>query len=96
MTSTRTLLALTFLVTSAGFLMELWPLALVGIVAMGCVGKGWYAIPVAFLLDLAYGAPTGTMYVLVFPFTIAALAVIVIRFWAARYFLDKTSQERID
>jgi len=63
---------------------------------MACVGRGWFAIPAGFLLDLAYGAPVGTMYVLVFPFTIAALAVIVIRFWAVRYFLDKSSQERLD
>ncbi len=90
------LLALTFLLTSAGFLLQFWPLALLGIIAMGCVGRGWYAIPVGFLLDLAYGAPTGTLYVLVFPFTIVALGVIVVRFWTMRYLLDKTSQERLD
>jgi hypothetical protein len=90
------MLAITFLVASAGFLLQLWPLALAGVVAMACVGRGWYAIPAGFLLDLAYGAPVGALAYLFFPFTIAALAVVVVRFWMGRYFFDKTSQDKLD
>lgn len=95
-TSTRWLLALTFLVASAGFLLEMWPLALAGVIAMGCVGKGWFAIPMGFLLDLAYGMPVGTLKYVFFPFTVAALLVIVIRFWTSRYFFDRTSGDKLD
>ena len=94
--SNRWLLALTFLVASAGFLMQLWPLAAVGIVAMGFVGRGWVAIPAGFLLDIAYGSPVGAFESLFFPFTILALVVIVLRFWASKYFLDKSSRTRLD
>lgn len=94
--SHRWLLALTALVTSAGFIMQMWPLALVGVLAMACVGRGWFAIPVGLLLDLAYGAPFGTVAFMFFPFTIAALGVVVVRFWTSRYFFDKTSQDRLD
>lgn len=94
--SNRWMIAIGFLIASTGFLLELWPVALVGVVAMACIGRGWYAIPAGFLLDLAYGEPVGWLSYLFFPFTIVALIVVVVRFWMGRYFLDKTSQERID
>lgn len=93
--SHRPFIALTFLVASAGFLLQLWPLTLAGVVAMGFIKKGWYAIPAGMLLDLAYGAPVGLFQYAYFPFTIVALAIFVIRFWATKYLLDKTSQDRL-
>lgn len=91
----RWLLVLIFVITAGSFLLELWPLAAAGVVAMGFVGKGYFAPPLGLLLDLAYGAPLGAAAFLFFPFTILGLVVVVARYWAIRYFLNRGSQERL-
>lgn len=91
MKKNRWLIALIFVAAAGGFLLELWPIAVAGVVAMGFVGKGYIALPLGLLLDLAYGTPLGPAYYLFFPFTILGLLVIVLRYSAARYFLDRAS-----
>ena len=84
-----------FLVAAAGFMLGLWPLEAAGVLSMAFVGKGWLAVPLGFLLDIAYGSPVGALHYLFFPFTILALVVIILRFWGNKYFLDKTSQDTL-
>ena len=91
----RWLLALIFVVTAGGFLLEWWPVAMLGVVAMGFVGRGYFAPPLGLLLDLAYGAPVGFVVPLFFPFTILGLFVVVGRYVAERYLLDRASRDRI-
>lgn len=95
MNSTRWTLALIFLVTAGSFLLGFWPLAAVGVAAMGFVGKGYTAVLLGLLLDLAYGAPVSSAGYLFFPFTILGLFVVVVRYWGLRYFINRDSQERL-
>ena len=95
MNANRWLIALIFVVTSGSFLLELWPLAAAGVVAMGFVGRGLLALPLGLLLDLAYGAPVGPAAYLFFPFTVAALATVIVRYSTRRYFIKRTSSEHL-
>lgn len=94
-TRTRILLALCFLISAAGFLLESWPLQVVGLAAMTFVGRGFFALPLGLLLDLAYGSPMGALHYIFFPFTILALVLIIARYWAGKYFLDKSSKSTL-
>lgn len=87
----RWLLALIFLVTAGSFLLELWPIALVGVIAMGFVGRGFLAPLLGVLLDLAYGAPLGTAAYLFFPFALTGLLVVILRYSTRHYFIDRAS-----
>ncbi|MDP4020540.1 MAG: hypothetical protein Q8P58_00655 [Candidatus Adlerbacteria bacterium] len=91
----RSLFALIFLVTAAGFLLEWWPIAVAGVAAMGFVGRGYFAPLLGLLLDLAYGAPAGFIAPLFFPFTILGLLIVVGRYIALRYFMNRASRDRI-
>ena len=95
MKKNRWLLVLIFVVASAGFLFEFWPLAAAGVVAMGFVGRGLFAVALGLLLDLAYGAPVGPAAYLFFPFTILGLLVVVLRYWSERYFVNRTSRDTL-
>jgi hypothetical protein len=89
------IIALIFVVTAGSFLIEFWPLAAAGVIAMGFVGRGLLALPLGLLLDLAYGAPAGPVAYVFFPFTIAALLVVIVRYWSVRYFFDRTSRDTL-
>jgi len=91
----RWLLALIFIVTAGGFLLEWWPVAMLGVVAMGFVGRGYFAPPLGLLLDLAYGTPLGPAMYLFFPFTILGLVIVVGRYFAGRYFMNRGSQDTL-
>ena len=89
------LIAIIFAVTAAGFLLELWPVSAAGIVAMGFVGRGFLAFPLGLLLDLAYGTPLGPAAYLFFPFTILGLFIVVVRYGARRYFINRASRDTL-
>lgn len=95
MTSNRWLLACICVVIAGSFLAGFWPLAALGVVGMGFVGRGLFAVVLGLLLDLAYGAPVGLAAYMLFPFTILGLTVVVVRFWSARYFMNRSSPEHL-
>ncbi|HWB34278.1 MAG TPA: hypothetical protein VG753_03105 [Candidatus Paceibacterota bacterium] len=88
-------IAIIFLIAAAGFLIPFWPLTVLGVAAMALAGYPLWAIALGLLLDVAYGAPTGTLHLLIFPFTIVALAGIVVREAGKRYFMDSSSGDRV-
>ncbi len=84
-----------YVVSSASFVLQFWPLAAVGVIALTFVGGGLLSLPLALLLDLAYGEPTGYAAYLFFPYTVAALAIVTIRHTAGRYFLRRASRDTL-
>ena len=91
----RWLVALVFLIAAGSFLLGWWPVAIVGIVAMGFVGRGLFAVLLGLLFDLAYGTPLGLAAYLFFPFTLLGLGVVAVRYGARRYFLDRASRDTL-
>lgn len=91
----RWLAAVIFAATAASFLFGFWPLAAAGVVAMGFVGRGFFAVLLGLLLDLAYGSPVGPAAYLFFPFTILGAAVAVGRYGAGRYFMNRSFQDHL-
>ncbi len=75
--------------------MPLWPLSVLGTVIAALSGRWIFAVLMGLLLDIAWGAPTGALGFVFFPFTIVALLCVVARYWGGHYFLDKNPQERI-
>ena len=93
--SSRWIYAITFLLAAAGVLLPFWPLSIVGVLIGALSGRWIFAVVVALLIDLAWGAPTGVLHFLYFPFTLLALAAAAARAWGGRYFLDKHQQEKL-
>ena len=93
--NTRWLLAVCFVLAGAGFLLPLWPLSVVGILIAGLSGHSIFALCVGLLLDIAYGAPMGTLHILILPFTIVSLLSILARHFGLRYFLDKSFSDTL-
>ena len=93
--NSRFIYAVTFLLASAGFLVPLWPLSVAGVLLAALSGRWIFGVLTGLLLDLAWGAPTGTLYYFFFPFTIVALAGFIARYWGSYYFLDRNRQEKI-
>ena len=93
--SSRWIYAVTFLLASAGFLYPFWPLSVAGVLLASLSGRFMFGILIGLILDLAWGAPTGTLHYLFFPFTIVALLGLIARYSGSYYFLDKNPQEKI-
>ncbi len=95
MSRDRWLIALIGLVATGSFLIETWPLSIAGVIALAFVGRGFLAVPLGFLFDLAFGAPTGLAMYAFFPFTIIALAVLALRYGARGHFLNRASRDTL-
>ena len=93
--NSRWIYAIAFLLASAGFLVPFWPLSVAGIVLAALSGRRIFAVITGLLLDLAWGAPTGTLHYFFFPFTIAALAGFIARYCGSQYFFDRNPQEKL-
>ena len=93
--SSRWIYATTFLLAAAGVLLPFWPLSIAGVLIAALSGRWIFAVIIALLVDLAWGAPTGVLHFLYFPFTLLALAAAAARMWGGRYFLDKHPQEKL-
>ena len=93
--SSRWIYAVAFLLASAGFLVPLWPLSLAGVMLAALSGRWIFAVITGLLLDLAWGAPTGTLHYFFFPFTIAALLGFIARYYGSLYFFDRVRQEKL-
>ncbi len=87
--------AFAFALAAGGFLASFWPLEVLGIVLAGLAGHPIYAIGLGILLDLAYGAPTGHLHVLLFPMTALALLAVLSRRYGGKYFFDSSKQDRL-
>jgi hypothetical protein len=87
--------ALSCALAAAGFLLSFWPLAAAGVVLAGLSPHPVLAVGFGIMLDLAYGAPLGGLYVLFFPMTLLALASVLARRLGRRYFFDSSLQERL-
>lgn len=64
---------------AVGLLVGFWPLCLAGVVFAALVGRWVSAFLLGLLMDVIYGAPTGFLHVLYFPFALCALASILVR-----------------
>ena len=86
---------MTFILASAGFLLPFWPLSVAGVAIATLSGRWVFAVIIGLLLDIAWGAPTGTYRYIFFPFTVLALVCMIARYYGAYYFFDRNRQEKI-
>jgi hypothetical protein len=93
--TSRWIYATTFLLAAAGALLPFWPLCVAGILIAAFSGRWLFAVGMALLVDVAWGAPTGMLHFLYFPFTLLALLGAAVRVWGSRYFLDRNIQEKL-
>lgn len=93
--ASRWIYACTFLLAAMGFLLPLWPLCIVGILLAALSGRWLFAVFIALLIDIAWGAPAGTLGFITFPFTLMALIAALARMFGSRYFLDKNLPEHL-
>ena len=87
--ATYWILATSFILAAAGFLLPFWPLSLVGIFISAVSGRWVFAIAIGLLLDVAYGAPEGSWHMLFFPFALFGVFATGLRFVALRYLLPQ-------
>lgn len=93
MNSTTTwIVATSFLIAAAGFLLPFWPLTVVGIALCALSGRWIFAVAIGFLLDVGYGAPVGPFHALYVPFTLCALVSIAVHMFAMRYMRRSDSE----
>ncbi len=93
--ASRWLYATTFVLVAAGFLLPLWPLTVLGVALCAFSGRWVFAILVALLVDVAWGAPMETAKYFYFPLTLFAAVCAALRVWGRRYLIDRSLQEKI-
>ncbi len=93
--SNRFILATIFLLASAGFLLQFWPLEALAVVLAALTGHSIFAIALGALLDIAYGAPLGLARFLFFPFTLLALLGIGVKRIGFKYLMGKRPPEHL-
>ncbi len=93
--TSRYIFALSFAIAAVGFLLPFWPLSVIGILIAALSGRYFFAIPMALLLDLGSGLPTGWLQYVFVPFTILAVLASLLRVYASAYFLDKTPPDTL-
>ncbi len=85
-----------FLLAAGGFLVPFWPLELIGIGVATFGGSGVVAVGLGLLLDLAYGAPTGILHYLYFPFTLFAVVVLLGRYVGLRFLFERKGHDTLE
>lgn len=93
--ASRFIYAVSFILLAVGFVMSFWPLSIAGVLLAAFSGRIIFAVFVAFLLDVAWGAPTGLAHFLYFPVTIVAVLAMLIRVISSRFLLSRDIPERI-
>lgn len=93
--ASRWIYAVSFALVGTGFLLPLWPVALLGVALSALSGRFVCALLIALLLDVAWGAPFGLAQYLYFPFTAAALVMTVVRYYSASYFYDRSTPDTL-
>jgi hypothetical protein len=81
------MLALSLMLAAAGLLLPFWPLSFLGMLLAALLGRWILAIILGLVLDSIYGAPIGSLHVLYFPFTLAALVAVVLRYYVSAFIL---------
>lgn len=87
--ATAWIVATSFVIAAAGFLLPFWPLTVVGLGLCALSGRFFSAIAMGLLLDVGYGAPVGPYHALYVPFTLCALVFIALRLFAERYMYNR-------
>ena len=87
--STKFIIAVAFILGAVGFLLPFWPLCAAGIALLALSGRFVFALGMGVLLDVAYGAPVGRFYFLLFPFTLTAVVLSLARYIGSKYLLKK-------
>jgi hypothetical protein len=87
--SSRWIIAASFAVAAAGFLLPFWPLSMLGVLIAAGSGRYVAAIAIGLLLDVAYGAPIGHWRFLYVPFTLLAVITGALRYYLSSYFREK-------
>ncbi len=93
--NTSWILACSFALAAAGFLLPFWPLSVVGVLILALSGRWVYAVGLGLLLDLAYGAPLGTARFLFFPFMLVAFVAMLVRWLGGQYLFEKTPPDTL-
>ena len=62
-----------FILAALGFLLSFWWLSALAVVVGGVLGRSIFALVLGLLLDFAWGTPTGSLQVVLFPLTLLAL-----------------------
>jgi hypothetical protein len=93
--NSRWIYAVSFALGATGFLLPLWPLSVLGVLLCALSGRFIFALFMGLLLDLAWGAPTGTARFLFFPFFAVALVAALGRYFGGRFLFDRRPQERL-
>lgn len=87
--NTSWIVATSFLIAAAGFLLPFWPLTVAGIALCALSGRWAFAIAIGLLLDVGYGAPIGPLRALYVPFTLCALLFTAARLFGSRYMFKR-------
>lgn len=93
--SSRWIYAVSFILIALGFFLPFWPLSVCGILLCSFSGRYAFAVFMALILDIAWGAPTGRFMHILFPFTALSLVFVLIRYFGVRYVLDRNPQEKL-
>ncbi len=93
--ASRWIYATTFVLAAAGFLIPLWPVAIIGVAVATLSGRFVFGVCLALLLDIAWGAPTGTAAYFYFPVTIFALVGTLAHLWGKRFVIDSNPRETL-
>ena len=75
----RIRVVLACVVVSAGFLFGFWPLCLMGVMLAAALGRSASALLLGLFLDVVYGVPAGFLHLVYFPFTLFALASVLVQ-----------------
>jgi hypothetical protein len=93
--SNKWILIAAFMLAAGGYLIPFWPIEVAGIIIASFAGSRLAAPALGLLLDIAYGAPTGLAQYLFFPFTLGALAALLLRYVGSRYVVERFTRERL-
>lgn len=93
--ASRYIYAVSFALAAVGFLMQLWPISVVGVLLAAFSGRWLFAVIAALLIDLAWGTPTGIWQVLYFPLTAIALLGALLRIFGEKYLLHRDLPDRL-
>jgi len=86
--NTRWIVAVSFALAAAGFLLPFWPISMIGIVLAAASGRYVAAVTIGLLLDIAYGAPIGHWRFLYVPFTLLGLITSLFRYYISSFFRE--------
>lgn len=88
--SERLIIAAGMALFGAGLLLPWWPLSLLGVLTFALMGQWFIALMCALFLDLVFGIPTSALRYTLFPFSLATLALVLVRALLTRHVRDRS------